>query len=241
MPAGIRAQFSLIANVGDGSSVRRDGVTSHWSCLTTAVLDVARVPGRSPQRAAGRSPPAMRVFRGMGVRSFGMNCWTAPVGAPVIERHSEPDGDEEVYVVVRGAARFTVGEEQFDVGPSTAVYVPPDTLREAVAMEPDTLVLSVGAKPGEVFEPKSWEDSQIAFAEARCRGDHDARALLAEIARDPERWQAHYNAASFEALAGNADAAFAHLEHALALGPPRVRQLAATSADLAALHSDQRW
>ena len=95
---------------------------------------------------------------------------------------------------------------------------------------------------GEVFEPKSWEDFQIAFAEATCRGEHDARALLAaEIARDPERWQARYNAASFEALAGNADAAFAHLEHALALGPPRVRQLAATSADLAALHSDQRW
>jgi mannose-6-phosphate isomerase-like protein (cupin superfamily) len=196
--------------------------------------------GRYP--AMGGAPVLMPFRRELGVRSFGMNCWTAPVGAPVIERHSEPDGDEEVYLVVRGAARFTVGEEQFDVGPSTAVYVPPDTLREAVAMEPDTLVLTVGAKPGEVFEPKSWEDFQIAFAEARRRGEHDARALLAaEIARDPERWQARYNAASFEALAGKADAAFAHLEHALALGPPRVRQLAATSADLAALHSDRRW
>jgi hypothetical protein len=109
----------------------------------------------------GGAPVLMPLRGELGVRSFGLNCWTAPVGAPVIERHSEPDGDEEVYVVVRGAARFTVGEE---------------------------------------------------------------------IARDPERWQALYNAATFEALAGNADAAFAHLEHALALGPSRVRQLAATSA-----------
>jgi quercetin dioxygenase-like cupin family protein len=192
--------------------------------------------------AMSGAPVLMPVRRRLHVRAFGINFWTAPVGAPVIERHSEPDGDEEVYVVMRGRVRFTVDNETFDVGPETLVHIRPDTMREAVAVEPETVVLAVGAKPGEPFEPKSWEDFQIAFAEAYARSEEDARALLREaLARDPEAWQPRYNAACFEALTGNIDRAFEHLAHALALGPPRVRQLATDGADLAALRSDPRW
>jgi quercetin dioxygenase-like cupin family protein len=192
--------------------------------------------------AMGGAPVLMPLRRRLDVRAFGINCWTAPVGAAVIERHREPEGDEEVYVVLRGRARFTVDDETFDAGPGTVVHVRPDTVREAIAVEPETLVLAVGAKPGEAFEPKSWEDAQIAFAEAYARGEDEARALLGEmLARDPDAWQPAYNAASFEALAGNTDAAFEHLERALALGPPRVRQLAANGEDFAALRSDPRW
>lgn len=188
------------------------------------------------------APVLMPLRQRLDLHAFGLNCWTAPVGAPVIERHSEPDGDEEVYIVVSGRVRFTVGEDTFDAGPETVVYVPPDTLREAVVTEPETLVLAVGAKRGEAFEPKSWEDFQIAFAQARARGEDEARALLAEmLARDADAWQPAYNAACFEALAGNTDAAFQHLGRALALGPPRVRQFAADGEDFAALRSDPRW
>ena len=188
------------------------------------------------------APVLMPLRRRLNVRAFGINCWTAPVGAPVIERHREPDGDEEVYVVVRGRVRFTVQDETFDAGPAALVHVQPNTVREAIAIEPETLVLAVGAKPGEAFEPKSWEDFQIAFAEAHVRGEEEARELLSEmLAREPDAWQPAYNAASFEALAGNADAAFEHLARALAHGPPRVRQLAADGADFAALRSDARW
>jgi mannose-6-phosphate isomerase-like protein (cupin superfamily) len=192
--------------------------------------------------AMSGAPVLMPLRRGLEVSAFGINCWTAPLGAPVIERHSEPDGDEEVYLVVRGRVRFTVDEETFDAGAATLVHVRPNTLREATAVEPETLVLAVGAKPGEAFEPKSWEDFQIAFAEARARGEDEARALLSErLAREPDAWQPAFNAASFEALAGNADAAFEHLARALALGPPRVRQLATSSEDFAALRLDPRW
>jgi mannose-6-phosphate isomerase-like protein (cupin superfamily) len=190
----------------------------------------------------GGAPVLMPLRRRLDVRAFGINCWTAPVGSAVIERHREPEGDEEVYVVLRGRARFTVDDETFDAGPGTVVHVRPDTVREAIAVEPETLVLAVGAKPGEAFEPKSWEDAQIAFAEAYARGEDEARALLGEmVERDPDAWQPAYNAASFEALTGNADAAFEHLERALALGPPRVRELAANGEGFAALRSDSRW
>jgi quercetin dioxygenase-like cupin family protein len=190
------------------------------------------------------APVLMPLRQRLDVRAFGINCWTAPVGAPVIERHSEPDGDDEVYVVMRGRARFLVGHETFDAGPGTLVHVPPDTLREAVAAEPETFVLAVGAKPGEAFEPKSWswEDFQIAFARAHARSEEEARTLLGEmLARDPSAWQPAYNAACFEALTGHVDAAFEHLACALALGPPRVRQLAVDGEDFTALRSDPRW
>ncbi len=188
------------------------------------------------------APVLMPLRQRLDVRAFGINSWTAPVGAPVIERHSEPDGDEEVYIVVRGRVRFTIGEETFEPGPATVVYVPPDTTREAVAVEPETLVVAIGGKPGEAFEPKSWEDFQIAFAQAHARGDEEARALLAEeLARDPNAWQPAYNAACFEAFTGNADAAFEHLVRAFALGPERVRKLAANGEDFGAPRSDPRW
>jgi mannose-6-phosphate isomerase-like protein (cupin superfamily) len=196
--------------------------------------------GRFP--AMTGAPVLMPLRQRLDVRAFGINCWTAPIGAPVIERHNEPDGDEEVYIVIRGRVRFTIGEETFELGPATVVYVPPDTTREAVAVESETLVVAIGGKPGEAFEPKSWEDSQIAFAQAHARGDEQARAFLAErLARDPNAWQPAYNAACFEALTGNANAAFEHLARAFALGPEHVRKLAANGTDFAALRSDPRW
>ena len=188
------------------------------------------------------APVLMPLRQRLDVLAFGINCWTAPVGAPVIERHSEPNGDDEVYIVVRGRVRFTIDDETFESGPGTVAHVPPDTTREAVAIEPETLVIAIGAKPGEAFEPKSWEDFQITFAQAHARGEEEARVLLAEaLARDPGAWQPPYNAACFEAFTGNVDAAFEHLARAIELGPERVRKLAQDGEDFAALRSDPRW
>lgn len=188
------------------------------------------------------APVLMPLRRTLGMRAFGANCWTAPVGKSVIERHSEPNGDEELYLVLRGRVRFTVGDQTVSAGPATVVHVPPDTLREGIAEEPDTLVLAVGGRPGEAFEPKSWEDFQVAFAKARAGGEDEARALVAEaLERNPDAWQGAYNAASFEALTGNVDGAFEYLARAIELGPSEVRRFAADGDDFASLRSDPRW
>src|SRR5947207_1484874 len=216
-----------------------DGESVAVSVRNYAVVSLDELERYPAMRGA---PVLMPLRPRLDVRAFGINCWTAPAGAPVIERHREPDGDEEVYVVVRGRVRFTVDDETFDAGTATLVHVRPDTVREAIALEPETIVLAVGAKPGQAFEPKSWEDFQIAFAEAYARGEGEARALLGEmLAREPDAWQPAYNAAAFEALTGNIDTAFEHLSRALELGPPPVRQLAAESEDLDVLRSDPRW
>ena len=178
--------------------------------------------------------PVLRPLRRLlGFQPFGVNCWTAPPGGGrVIERHFERGGDEELYVVVRGRATFTVGEETVDAPTGTLVHVPPGTLREAVAHDERTVVLAIGAKPGEAWEPAPWEDFHVAFASARS-GE--------TLARHPAAWQGQYNAACFETLDGKDEAAFAHLRKAFELGPPEVRQHARGDADLAGLHTDPRW
>jgi mannose-6-phosphate isomerase-like protein (cupin superfamily) len=103
----------------------------------------------------------------LGVRAFGVNAWrAAQAGVEVIERHSERNADsqnhEELYVVVRGRARFEVAGETVDAPAGSAVFVhDPAAERRAVAEEDGTLVLSVGAEPGAAFEVSGWERREL--------------------------------------------------------------------------------
>src|SRR2546428_13698630 len=51
------------------------------------------------------------VRRHFDIRAFGVNAYTATgVGGQIVEEHSEASlGHEEIYLVVRGRARFTIG------------------------------------------------------------------------------------------------------------------------------------
>jgi hypothetical protein len=200
--------------------------------------DLDRYPGSNAE-----APVLMPLRRRLGFRPFGLNCWAAQaVGKHVIERHYERDGDEELYVVVRGRATFTTGDETFEAPAGTLVHCTPGTLREALAAEEGTLVVAAGAKPGEVFEPSPWEDFAVAFAQARAGDVASARALVADtLARHPGTWQGEYNAACFEALHGDPEQAFAHLVHALRLAPREVGEFGPDDPDLVALHADHRW
>jgi hypothetical protein len=101
----------------------------------------------------------------LGVGAFGINAWTArAAGEPVVERHDELPGDcgtlghEEVYLVLTGSADFTVDGERFPATAGTVVFLEdPSLVREAVAREPGTTVLAVGAPRGEAFTPSPWE------------------------------------------------------------------------------------
>ena len=92
-------------------------------------------------------------------------------------------------MVMSGAARFTLGGEAVDAGPGTLVLVRPGTHREAVATEPDTLVLAVGGPLDRGIEeiPSS---AAIPFGRALLAAAHDRNeealvALREAIARDP--------------------------------------------------------
>jgi hypothetical protein len=101
-----------------------------------------------------------RPVRGtLGVRAFGVASFHAvKAGDDVIEPHRETEdglGHEELYVVIRGRARFEIDGEAFDAPEGTLVFVQPEVHRQAVAVDPGTEVLAFGGDP--VFRPSGSE------------------------------------------------------------------------------------
>ena len=158
----------------------------------------------------------------LDVQALGVNAWSVEnAGDPVIPEHHEREtAHEELYVVVRGHARFTVASDELDAPHGTIVFVrDPAVRRGAVAVEADTIVLSVGAKQGTAFSPSPWEWTARAFQPYQ-EGDYDA--ALAGFRKGHERfpadWTLLYNMACTEALLGRRDEALEHLQAAVELG-----------------------
>ena len=183
------------------------------------------------------------IRRHFDIRAFGANAYTAEeAGQRVVEEHREQNGHEELYVVLSGRATFTLEGEEHDAPAGTLVHCVPGTLRGAVAAEPKTTVMGVGAKQGEVFTPSPWENVFVAFGHFR-RGDVDrARAELEDhVAKHPDVWQGHFNFACLEALAGDKEAALRHLERAAELEPEIVAKGAADDEDFDSLRDEPRF
>ena len=182
------------------------------------------------------------VRRRFGISAFGTNAYTAKAGQRVLEEHTERDGHEEMYVVLRGRVTFTLDDEEIDAGPGTLVFVRPNTRRGAIAAEDDTAVLAVGAKPGVVFEPSPWEDLFAAGSYAD-RGDlEQARSLIDKsLSEHPDEWQGYYNAACIEARVGDSERALDYLRRGAALNAERVAHYARDDSDFDALRADPRF
>jgi tetratricopeptide (TPR) repeat protein len=177
------------------------------------------------------------VRRELGIGAFGVNAYTAAAGGDLIEDHDETGGasgrHEELYVVLRGHARFTVDGEEIDAPAGTFVFVGDrDSRRSAVALADDTAALVVGGIVGEAFRSSPWEGSALAAVFAQ-QGDFERALPLAReaVAEHGDSGAAVYNAACAEALAGDGPAALAHLRRAIELDP-RCAEWARTDADL---------
>ena len=166
--------------------------------------------GREPYR------PVRHHF---GITSFGINAWTgAQVGDRIINEHDEgePDGDEELYLVLSGRAVFELDGERVDAPTGTFVFVPPGIKRTAFAEEPDTTLIALGGTPGKAYEPDGWElwapinplYQAGEYGEAADRG----RAL---VEAHPQYTGLLYNLACCESLAGRTDDAISHLGRAI--------------------------
>ena len=183
------------------------------------------------------------VRRTLGIRAFGINAYTADeAGKHVVEEHSESQlRHEEVYVVVSGRARFTLGDDEVEAGPGTLVYLrDPETRRAAVALEAGTTVLAVGGRPGEAYEPSAWE-WVFAASPHRDRGDYGAGlAIVREGLEESGNPVLHYHVAYYEALDGNRDAALEHLRKSVE-HRPETRGWARGDEDFASLRDDPEF
>jgi tetratricopeptide (TPR) repeat protein len=190
------------------------------------------------------------VRRTLGIRAFGINAYTGDTGKHVVEEHTEKGlQHEEVYVVLSGRARFTLGEDELDAEPGTLVYLrDPMTKRGAVALEDGTTVLAVGGKPGEAYEPSLWEWS-FATSPLRERGDYEgALGLLREgleqrtpgLEDRPDYAWLHYDVACYQALLGRREDALASLREAVGR-QPRIAEQARRDEDFASLQDDAEF
>ena len=129
--------------------------------MSHRVAQVSEIPSHLAVDGRLRWHP---VRHHLDVKGFGTNAYTAAeAGDMVVEPHDE-DEFEELYVVVTGAARFTVDGETFEARPGTLVLVTPPSQREAYALEPGTTVVVTGAVPGKAYETSEWEERWLAAA-----------------------------------------------------------------------------
>ena len=104
---------------------------------------------------AHRSAHAVRRF--FGISSFGVNAFSASAGSPLVIPHDETAyGQEELYVVVRGRARFVCDGAEVELGEGEVLYAQPEVRREAYALETPTTLFLVGGVPGRAYRPPAW-------------------------------------------------------------------------------------
>jgi tetratricopeptide (TPR) repeat protein len=183
------------------------------------------------------------IRRELDVRSFGINAWTGQAGQRLIPPHDEgPTGHEELYLVTAGHASFSVGSQEVDAPDGTIVFVrDPAVTRGASAIADGTTVLSIGAEPGAVYEPQSWETNRDVMQLFEAGRVDEARLLLEQaLSHYRETSTLHYNLACAEALLGKADSALEHLRAAVQ-ARPSFAEHARADADLAELRDDPRF
>jgi hypothetical protein len=197
---------------------------------TVGIDDVEAVPWRGtelvwrPVRAA------------LGTRVVGLSAYTADAaGQEIVEDHVEDAdgrGHEEVYLVVRGSARFVLDGDVLDAPAGTFVRIASHVRRSAVAVDVPAAVVVVGGDPD--YEPAASEWIERArpwFREDPAR----ARALLDELAAvQPDSAAAPLGEALFAAARDDPEEARLHLREAVrrtpaareyAAGEPTLRPL----------------
>ena len=142
-------------------------------------------------------------------------------------------GHEEIYLVLRGRARFTVDGNEHELGPGQLVFVRDPSLRRgAVALTDDTVVLALGGKPGAAHEPSAWE-AMFAAVPARARGPWDEAIRMHEeaLAEQPDSAPLLYNLACMESRGGRPLDALAASAARRSRSTPKWAEYAAKDSD----------
>jgi hypothetical protein len=174
------------------------------------------------------------VRQALGARIVGMGGYTAErAGQIVIEGHTESEdglGHEEVYVVLRGRATFTIDGAELDAPAGTFVAVTdPGIHRRAIAAEPGTAVLALGGPP--VFAPSDSE--WIERARPHLRSDPErALRILDELRTVRPVGPVAEVADAFKALARGDDERAREALAALLERRPDLREVLADDEDL---------
>jgi mannose-6-phosphate isomerase-like protein (cupin superfamily) len=90
----------------------------------------------------------------LGVEAFGMQVMDLPPNLDGYPEHDHgEDGQEEVYVTLRGAGEIQIEGERFQIDPETIVRVGPGTKRKILPGDQGLRILALGGIPGKPYEP----------------------------------------------------------------------------------------
>lgn len=181
-----------------------------------------------------------RLRRDLDVQAFGVNAYGADAGKRVIEEHDElgtaAGKHEELYVVLRGSARFELGGDETIASAGTFLFISDASIRRgAMAEEDGTVVLVAGGTPGVAYQVSAWEAAGDAYPHWR-KGDYGkaVEILRSVVEEHPGAGIVLYNLACVEVLAGEPDTALEHLRSAIQV-EERFREFARTDEDFAAV------
>jgi tetratricopeptide (TPR) repeat protein len=181
------------------------------------------------------------IRRHFDIRGFGVNAYSAlEVGGQIVESHTEDQlGHEEIYLVLRGRARFTVDGNEHELAAGQLVFVrDPQLRRGAIALEEETVVLALGGKPGEPHVVSAWEAMFAAVPYSREENwDEAIRIHVEALLEQPEHPALLYNLACMEARGGRHLDALLHIQRAVELDP-KWADYAAKDSDFAAIISE---
>jgi tetratricopeptide (TPR) repeat protein len=164
----------------------------------------------------------------------------------VIEEHDElgtaAGKHEELYIVIRGSAKFELGGEEQTVPAGSVVFIGDKSIRRgAIAEEDGTVVLVVGGTPGEAYEVSAWEAAGDAYPHWEDGDYGKATEILRSVVDEyPDAGIVLYNLACVETLSGDPKAAVEHLRRAIEL-EERFREFARTEEDFERIRDRQEF
>jgi mannose-6-phosphate isomerase-like protein (cupin superfamily) len=90
----------------------------------------------------------------LGVEAFGLQVLDVPANTTNYPEHDHAnDGQEEVYVPLRGAGEIEIDGERFPLEPGTVARVGPGVTRKLWTGDEELRVLAIGGVPGAAYEP----------------------------------------------------------------------------------------
>ena len=93
--------------------------------------------------------------RDLGVTGWGMNVLEIEPNCSGYPQHDHAaDGQEEVYVALRGSAILHAGGKEIRFGAGTLVRVGPTVIRKFVTGGDGLTLLALGATPGKAYAPR---------------------------------------------------------------------------------------
>ncbi len=93
--------------------------------------------------------------RGLGITAWGMNVLELEPNCTRYPEHDHiVDGQEEVYLAIRGRATLQASDSEWQLEPGALIRVGPHQKRRIIAGPQGVTVLALGGTPGRAYQPQ---------------------------------------------------------------------------------------